>query len=69
MFFQKIIVHASEISYFDQILTKYWNRKRWKIEDLRTICNALSENLPAINPNLFIHDKLAYIEHLKNWLS
>ena len=54
---------------FDDILTKYWHRKKCNIEDLKTICYALRVNLPYINPNLFLDKKSAYIEHLKKWLN
>ena len=54
---------------FDSILTKYWHRKKWNIDDLKTICYALSVNLPYINPSLFLDKKPSYIEHLKRWLN
>ena len=54
---------------FDSILTKYWLRKKWDIEDLKTICYALSANLPYINPCPFIDKKPSYIDHLKRWLT
>ena len=54
---------------FDSILTKYWHRIKWNIEDLKTICYALSVNLPYINPSLFLDKKSSYIEHLKRWLN
>ena len=54
---------------FDDILTKYWHRQKCNIEDLKTICYALSVNLPYINLNLFLDKKSPYIEHLKKWLN
>ena len=53
---------------FHSILTKYQYRKKWNIEDLKTICYALSVNLAYINPSLFLDKKPSYIEHLKRWL-
>ena len=43
--------------------------KKWDIEDLKTICYALSVNLPYINRCPFIDKKPSYIEHLKRWLN
>lgn len=50
-----------------QILRNYWNRKRWDIDELNTICDALNNCYDLLDPNFSMDKKLAYIEHLKNW--
>ena len=50
---------------FDIILTKYWYRKKWNIEYLKTICYALSVNLAYINPSLFLDKKPSTLNILK----
>ena len=43
-----------------------WKARKWDLEEFRWICSALDSNYDILNPNYFINDKVAYINHLKN---
>lgn len=49
-----------------QVLSNYWKRKNWPVEKIDVICNALSVWCYCMNPNNFLHEKIAYICHIKN---
>ena len=49
-----------------QVLSNYWKRKNWPIEEINEICDAMSVCCPCVNPNNFLNEKPAYIFHIKN---
>ena len=51
---------------FYQLLSNYWKRKKWSIEEIDVICDALSVCCPCMNPNNFLDKKTGYIFHIKN---
>ena len=49
-----------------QVLSNYWKRKNWPIEEINEIYDAMSVCCPCVNPNNFLNEKTAYIFHIKN---
>ena len=49
-----------------QVLSNYWKRKNWSIEEINKICDALCVCCPCMNPNNFLNEKTAFIFHIKN---
>ena len=42
-----------------QVLSNYWKRKNWSIEEINEICDAMSVCCPCMNPNNFLNEKTA----------
>ena len=61
----------NELEYFN--LSKFfydrlaieWFKSKWNIEELNWICLAMDNNNDILNPNNFLNDKFAYLDHLK----
>ena len=49
-----------------QILSNYWKRKNWFMEEINEICDAMYVCCPCMNPNNFLNEKTAYIIQIKN---
>ena len=49
-----------------QVLSNYWKRKNWPIEEINEIYDAMSVCCPCVNPNNFLNEKTAYIFYIKN---
>lgn len=43
-----------------------WKARKWDLEEFRWMCSALDSNYEILNPNYFINDSVAYINHLKS---
>ena len=48
------------------VLSNYWKRKNWSIEEINEICDTLSVCCPCLNSNNFLNERTAYIFQIKN---
>ena len=60
----KLLCKLNSCSDFFQILSNYWKRNNWDLDEIKTICYALDVCCPCLNPHYFLNQKLAYIEHI-----
>ena len=46
-------------------LREEWQKNMWDIEELDWACAALDNNYDLLNPNNFLNDEFAYLDHVK----
>ena len=39
---------------FFQVLSSYWLKRKWNIEELKVICAAMDVQCPCLNPHFFL---------------
>ena len=46
-------------------LREEWQKNMWDIEELDWACAALDNNYDLLDPNNFLNDEFAYLDHVK----
>ena len=59
----QFFVHTSLIK---NHLETQWNLRKWDGDELIWIGDALNAKYEPLNPNYFINDRIAYMNHLQN---